>query len=198
MTDLALNTLNTFPVHHRPGLLLGTVNRPGSDSNCPMSISFHDNFNDPRRDGQVHRAIDIGGAMGLEILATVAGTVPATWSVFTGGRREERPGIGDNTTDGGYYVMIRDADGYYHYYAHLWEPPLVGIGGSVYAGKLLGYLGMSGNALYCQHLHYQVSQREGGLRYFNPYLELRRLAVLRGGTASHEPRGGVRIEVTPG
>jgi murein DD-endopeptidase MepM/ murein hydrolase activator NlpD len=198
MTDLAPTTINTFPVRHRPGLLLATVNRPGSDSNCPMSISFHDGFNDRRPSGQTHHAVDIGGAMGLEILATVAGTVPASWSVYTRGRQEERAGIGNNTTDGGYYVMIRDADGYYHYYAHLWEQPQVGIGDTVHAGKLLGYLGMSGNTQYCPHLHYQVTQREGGLRYFNPYLALRRLALLRGGTASREPRGGVRIEVTPG
>ncbi len=187
MPDLPPNTLIHFPVKLRAASYTGeqrTKPRASGRGTCPTAVTFTDDFEAPRR-GATHHAIDIFGAFGLEIFATTAGVVPPTWRVMTGGRMQERPGVGMNDGDGGNYVMILDPNGYYHYYAHLERSPVVSINQSVRAGQLLGYLGDTGWArTSCQHLHYQVSQRTARFVYFNPYQELRRLAAAHSATAT--------------
>jgi murein DD-endopeptidase MepM/ murein hydrolase activator NlpD len=190
MANLPVNSLQFFPVRY-PGYMVAagipqenTKPHPRQrGATCPRFIQFRDDFNAPRGNA-VHSAIDIFGAFDLEIVATTDGTIPATWSVRQGSVRVNVSGVG-NSADGGNYVMIRDVRGYYHYYAHMRYPPLVRPEQTVRAGQLLGYLGDTGRArTTCQHLHYQVSTREGGLRFFNPYQELRRLARLLGARES--------------
>jgi murein DD-endopeptidase MepM/ murein hydrolase activator NlpD len=169
-------------------------------------ISFENSFGQPREqsDGPTtynvtHGAIDIIGAWGCEIRATVDGTVVERWYVFPDdGPRESRAGVGheeyseDNPRTGGHYVMIRDADGFYHYYAHMLSEPRVAVGNSVRAGETLGRLGASGLAPgRVQHLHYQTTRRtEWRMTNFNPYRELRRLA--------EDTVSSVDVRVSPG
>lgn len=201
MPNLPLNKLQVFPVRYPSGTIqsnLRTKPRPrGCSGNCPILITFQNDF-DARRGNAIHAAIDIFGAFDLEIIATTNGIIPATWSVFTRDRNNQRirldvPGSGNNPR-GGNYVMIRDPNGYFHYYAHLNATPAVQPGQSIRAGQLLGYLGDSGRArTTCQHLHYQVSTRNHGIRFFNPFQELVRLATALGATPS---QGNIRIPIS--
>ncbi len=200
MPMLPENTLRYFPVRY-PMMSVAagvapdrTKRRPrGRRGNCNTIITFGDDF-DAARGNSTHHAIDIFGAFDLEIVATRDGTVPQSWWIRRSGRREDRNGVGlEGDTDGGNYVMIQDADGYFHYYAHLSSRPLAKPGQRIRAGQLIGYLGDTGRArTTCQHLHYQVSQRNGGISFFNPYRELRRLAAPLGADVG---RRSIRVPV---
>lgn len=170
------------------------------------------------RGEDAHNAIDIGAPAGgteakcqlrfrwidliesrtvsLAIRAAKAGFVPRTIRV-SGGRNEQprqMDGSG-GSADGGNYVWIVDDDGYFHYYSHLRDKPLVGPGRRVQAGEPIGFLGRTGHSPGGPHLHYAVKgplRREGreaefeSLRFglpprtiVNPFTELCRVAGSR-------------------
>ena len=193
MPDLSPNTLSTFPVQY-PRWMVATGTPPETTKASPRDpsrmcstlIRFGDDAAGARGSDR-HGAIDIFGAFQLEIVAAREGTVVKRWisnsrDSMTGGRvRAEVSGVGTGGTDGGNYVMIRDDAGFYHYYAHMGAAPLVRPGERVRSGHLLGYLGDTGKArTTCQHLHYQVTIREGAFQCVNPYRELWRVAQLLG------------------
>jgi len=180
MSNLPLGYLSTFPVqYHRNQIASGVIGVRHAHPSYPIEITFGRSFSGGRNNGlDVHNAIDIMGARGLRIVAACAGTVAITWRTRSG----VHPGAG-TSADGGNFVIIVDNNmGYYHYYAHMEDPPLVCSGKYVVAGQLLGYLGDTGSARGTPpHLHYQVSIRNGrgALQSFvNPYPDLFRIAAL--------------------
>jgi murein DD-endopeptidase MepM/ murein hydrolase activator NlpD len=165
-------------------------------------ISFHDSFGDiRRRSDRAHSAIDIGTERGMPVVATTDGLVLREW-VSKNGTRLTGAGWSDR---GGNIVVIVDAEGFAHYYAHMNMPPLVAPGTPVTAGQPLGEVGNSGSLAEGGpvHLHYQVwtadierrSERASGIftrplgRSINPYEQLAILA--RGLGASVGRNGGV-------
>lgn len=198
MTELQAGSLRCFPVRYPRFVMAAGIEslrtRPtGRTSMDPRVISFGRNFAQDRPGGHGHGAIDVFAGFGCLVMATVSGRVVEEW--ITGGGR--RPGVGFRPYDGGgneggHYVMIQDANGLHHYYAHMRHPPLVQIGDEVAAGTLLGYVGATGlPSSHVQHLHYQVTLRRGRLQNVNPYNELRRLAEQLGATVT--PGGFVTL-----
>lgn len=136
---------------------------------CPTAIRFSNDFANDRnfqRPGvQPHNAIDIAGGIGLHIVAATDGNILNTWRFWSG---VQVKGAG-NSARGGNFVLIRDPNGYVHYYCHMlninWA--IVGLGNPVRAGQLIGLLGRTGRAAgawSCPHLHYQVYRPRPGRR----------------------------------
>lgn len=113
--------------------------------------------------GDSHGGVDFawdGGAEGKEAHATTDGVVmQAGWS-----------------DTAGYNVNWKDSAGFYHWYMHLADKPLVEANQNIKGGDLLGYVGNTG-ASDGAHLHYTIKQKPGGyssdpdsinpLTYFN-------------------------------
>lgn len=161
------------------------MNRFLERDQSPIEITFRDSFGGQRdRSGNqtvTHGAIDIFGARGLPVFAACAGKVVDQWRA----RGQQLDGAGE-ADRGGNFVMLQDAEGRYHYYAHMTEAPSLVTGVEVRAGQQLGQVGHSGSQAYGTHphLHYQVSWRNehGAHRSFiSPYSELVRLARACGG-----------------
>ncbi len=120
--------------------------------------SFTDSWGAPRSGGRTHTGTDILAAKGTPLVACVSGTISRT-----------------NTTDsglGGITVWLRGNNGTSYYYAHM-SGIASGIhsGVSVSAGQLLGWVGCTGNANGCYHLHFAMYPGGGGAA--NPYATLR-------------------------
>lgn len=186
MPDLPRGTLRCFPVayplHCRATGIAPSETKTLGDHVCDREIRFNNSFRIDRNQGRdIHGAIDIFGAFGLIIKATCPGTIVEKWR----SGRKSVPGVGRSSEgDGGFYVMIRDGAGFYHYYSHMQNTRTtlaLREGDAVAAGQVVGYLGDSGRARgTCQHLHYQVTTRNeiGALhQIWNPFNELVRLAL---------------------
>ena len=204
-------TLFFFPVCYPPHFNIQPALLVSSPEigDCPLDITFGNDFDAPKHGGRLHHAIDIFGAPGLHIVTTVNGTVMQHWQYS--GAKAAGP-AGGKSEGGGYYVRLVDDHGYVHYYAHLRRPPMVGTGDRVRAGQVIGLLGQTGlAATSCPHLHYQVRRPlrlsrkrsysiEIGGNYYstrgreavNPYPELVRLCIAAGGRAS----GGTKYKIT--
>ena len=187
MAILSVGHLAYFPVQYYRFMIAAGIEPDNTKrigrTTCESIITFGNSFDAPRNRGRSrHDAIDIFGAFGLQIVAATSGVVVEQWRTF-GTSAGAHSGVGTNPRggDGGYYVMIQDDRGLHHYYAHMMDLPAVAPGQTIRAGQLLGYLGDTGRSRgTCQHLHYQVSRRDPGLRFFNPYPELLRLAQAMG------------------
>ncbi|NLO26893.1 MAG: peptidoglycan DD-metalloendopeptidase family protein [Actinobacteria bacterium] len=120
--------------------------------------SFIDTWGAPRSGGRTHTGTDILAARGTPVVACVSGTISRT-----------------NRTDsglGGITVWLTGGNGYRYYYAHL-DGIASGIssGVAVSGGQLLGWVGSTGNAGSCNHLHFSMYPPGGGA--INPYPTLR-------------------------
>ena len=128
--DLPAYTLSCFPVDRGQVTTLLTTERRA------CVIAFENRF---------HNAIDIIGTIGMALRAPVDGRVIS---------------IGDNTGDGGFWVMFVDLHGLQHYFAHMHQRCLHSPGTVFTAGASLGQLGQTGNARQSvPHLHYQIRGR---------------------------------------
>jgi septal ring factor EnvC (AmiA/AmiB activator) len=120
---------------------------------CPVqgSVSFTNDWGDPRSGGRGHKGTDMFGSMGTPIVAVVGGSV-----------------MFQSDPLGGLAAYVNGNDGNTYYYAHLND--YVGGARSVKGGELIGHLGNSGNASGGPaHLHFEI--RPGGPNgaQVNPY-----------------------------
>ncbi len=146
-----------------------------------------DNYSNPRADGP-HEALDIFVPKeGGEVRTPVSGVVVAMGDDWQGGWARSRGGFhyegGGLSRRAGNGVMIFDpAGGDYVYFAHLRPGILVHTGDVVPAGRVLGYVGHTGNAAqpgHGRHLHFALKQPgtachvDGVLVPVDPYRLLR-------------------------
>ncbi|HEX8604795.1 MAG TPA: M23 family metallopeptidase [Pseudoduganella sp.] len=113
--------------------------------------ALHDTWGGARSEGRRHEGIDIFAKRGTPVLSSTEGIVTQ---------------VGTNRL-GGLVVWVMGPGGQRHYYAHLERYADVAAGMRIQAGRVLGYVGNSGNAQGTPpHLHYGVYDIGGAI---NPY-----------------------------
>jgi len=118
------------------------------------TCSLRDSFGYPRSGGRRHEGIDILAARGTPIYAVKAGRITALGATWAG------PLAGNAFT-------LTMPDDTYFFHAHLDHfAPGIGVGSTVAAGTLIGYVGSTGNA-GTPHLHLEVHPKGGPA--VNPY-----------------------------
>lgn len=113
--------------------------------------SYTNDWGAPRAVGRTHKGCDIMAARGTPCVAITSGTV------------ERRSG-----GNAGLYVALHGDNGHLYYYMHL---DAYGASGHVAGGTVIGYVGDTGNARGCPHLHFEFHPNHGGP--VNPYPLLR-------------------------
>lgn len=90
--------------------------------------------------------------------------IGAPITAFRSGRVVELKGTASDTAGWGLTIVLEDAEGRKHRYAHLLEA-LVGMGQDVQAGELVGRMGRSGTVFGKTgvHLHYEIKDKFGTL-----------------------------------
>jgi murein DD-endopeptidase MepM/ murein hydrolase activator NlpD len=117
--------------------------------------ALRDTWGGARSEGRKHEGIDIFAKRGTPVLSSTEGIVSD---------------VGSNRL-GGLVVWVMGPGGQRHYYAHLERQADVEAGMRIAAGRVLGYVGNSGNAKGTPpHLHYGVYGMGGAI---NPYPLLR-------------------------
>lgn len=116
---------------------------------------LRDTWGGARGEGRRHEGIDIFAKRGTPVLSSTEGVVVR---------------VGTNRL-GGQVVWVLGPGGQRHYYAHLERYGDVHAGMRVAPGKVLGYVGTTGNAAGTPpHLHYGIYETGGAI---NPYPFLR-------------------------
>lgn len=119
--------------------------------------ALRDTWHAARGSSRKHEGIDIFAARGTPVQSATEGIVMR---------------VGENRL-GGQVVWVFGPGGQRHYYAHLDRFSDVRAGMRVEAGRVLGYVGNTGNAITTPlHLHYGIYDTGGAL---NPYPLLRTL-----------------------
>lgn len=117
--------------------------------------ALRDTWGGARSEGRKHEGIDIFARRGTPVLSSTEGIVTK---------------VGSNRL-GGKVVWVLGPGGQRHYYAHLDRYADVAAGMCIAAGRVLGYVGNTGNAAATPpHLHYGVYDVSGAI---NPYPLLR-------------------------
>lgn len=113
--------------------------------------SYTNDWGAPRSGGRTHKGCDVMAPRGTPVVAITSGVV------------EQRRG-----GKAGLYVVLRGDNGHVYYYMHL---DGFAASGRVRAGQIIGYVGDTGNARGCPHLHFEFHPNGGGP--VNPYPLLR-------------------------
>lgn len=117
--------------------------------------ALRDTWGGARSEGRSHEGIDIFARRGTPVVSSTEGIVTK---------------VGTNRL-GGLVVWVLGPGGQRHYYAHLDRYADVEAGMRIEAGRVLGYVGDTGNAKGTPpHLHYGVYDMGGAI---NPYPMLR-------------------------
>jgi murein DD-endopeptidase MepM/ murein hydrolase activator NlpD len=136
----------------------GTINPPPFTFPVKGPHSFINSWHYARSGGRHHTGCDVMAVEGTPLVACVTGTI-----------------VRVNPTDtnlGGIQVRVQSETGYVYYYAHLSRIASgIGVGSYVKAGQTIGYVGHTGNAGRCNHLHFAILP--GGHYAVNPYATLR-------------------------
>lgn len=146
-TATALTTANRLAATSPPPVGR-SIQVPG-DWRCPApGAGFINDYGFPRAEGRVHLGNDLFAARGTPVRAPVSGRV------------EQAIGpIGGNA------LQLYGSDGHRYYFAHL---DRFGVGGTVAADAVIGYIGNTGNAITTPpHLHFEV--HPGGGAAVNPF-----------------------------
>jgi murein DD-endopeptidase MepM/ murein hydrolase activator NlpD len=115
---------------------------------------FADTWQAPRSGGRRHEGVDIIAKSGTPLYAVANGTITR---IFL-----DRPG-----SLGGNAVRLTAADGTYFHYAHLSTfADGAGLGATVVAGQVIGYVGSTGSSS-TPHLHFEY--HPGGGAAVNPF-----------------------------
>ncbi|MDI6830955.1 MAG: peptidoglycan DD-metalloendopeptidase family protein [Actinomycetota bacterium] len=109
--------------------------------------SYVNDWGAPRSVGRTHKGCDIMADYGTPCVAITSGTVV-----------QRRGG------NAGLYVFLYGDNGHLYYYMHLQS---YGASGRVSAGQVIGYVGDTGNARGCPHLHFEWHPNGGAA--VNPY-----------------------------
>jgi len=119
--------------------------------------SFTDTWGAYRSGGRTHKGTDVLAARGTPLVACVTGTISSCSFADRG--------------LGGISIHIRGSNGAVYYYAHM-DGIASGIkpGVAVTAGQLVGWVGSTGNAGTCNHLHFGMTLNGTSV---NPYNTLR-------------------------
>jgi peptidoglycan LD-endopeptidase LytH len=112
-----------------------------------------DSFKDARSEGRVHDAIDIPAAAGTPVIAVADGTIAKLFDSQAGGIT--------------IYQLSADKR-FVYYYAHLsGRAPDIKVGNTVAQGKVIGYVGDTGNAgAGNYHLHFSIAEVTDPKRYW--------------------------------
>lgn len=109
--------------------------------------SFTNDWGAPRSVGRTHKGCDIMANYGTPCVAITSGTVVQR----SGG-------------NAGLYVFLYGDNGHTYWYMHLQS---YGASGRVSGGQVIGYVGDTGNARGCPHLHFEWHPNGGAA--VNPY-----------------------------
>jgi peptidoglycan LD-endopeptidase LytH len=147
---------------------------PVMDLLCPVdgTVTFSDDFGQPRSGWRVHQGTDIFAPRGTPDVAIADGIAK----------------ISPNTL-GGNAIWLYTADGNAYYYAHLDAYEGVfnadGVRG-VRKGEVIGYVGNTGNAAGGPtHTHFEV--HPGNIGPINPYPLLREMCAVQAGLRPPDP-----------
>jgi murein DD-endopeptidase MepM/ murein hydrolase activator NlpD len=136
----------------------GTMQAPPFTFPVKGAHSFINSWGYARSGGRTHKGSDVMAANGTPLVACVTGTISGVNRLDTG--------------LGGISVHIKGDNGYIYYYAHLDHIASgIQVGMAIKAGRTIGYVGHTGNAGRCNHLHFGM--QPGGGASVNPYATLK-------------------------